>query len=247
VVELKGKNALITGGAKRIGSAIASRLASSGMNVVLHYNSSEAEARASVLALSKAGVKAWEVRGELSSLEAASDIFRRALDNAGPIDLLVNNASIFKEDSIRDFDEEQFGMHISINSLAPLALAREFAKQKRPGSIVNILDARITDYDSSHASYHLSKRMLADITAMLAIELAPLVRVNGVAPGLILPPPGKDEAYIESRKRTNLLQSRGTPEDIADAILFLATSEFITGQVIYVDGGRHLKGRVYES
>ncbi len=247
VIELKGKNALITGGARRIGSAIASRLASKGMNIILHYNSSGAEAHERIIELQRSGVEAWEVSGELSSPDAATALFSRALGCAGSIDLLVNNASIFKDDTILDFTEEEFLEHISINSLAPLALSRELAKQNRTASIVNILDARIVDYDSAHASYHLSKRILADITAMLAIELAPLIRVNGIAPGLILPPPGKDESYIESRKHTNLLVSRGTPEDVADAALFLARAEFVTGQVIYVDGGRHLKGRVYES
>jgi NAD(P)-dependent dehydrogenase (short-subunit alcohol dehydrogenase family) len=125
-------------------------------------------------------------------------------------------------------------------------LSRRLAAQKRAGSIVNLLDARMLDYDRQHLSYHLSKRALWDLTRIGAIEFAPLIRVNAVAPGLVLPPTGKDTEYLEKLKHTNLLNRYGSPEDVARAVLFLIESPFITGQVIFVDGGRHMRGRVYE-
>ncbi len=247
-IDVKGKNALVTGGTRRIGEAVSRKLASAGSNVVLHYRSPESESDTRELAgeLSSTGVNAWVVGGDLSTQAGVEGFFSDVRRISGDVDILVNNASVFKEDGVMDFEPADLYEHVDINALAPLMLSRELAKGGREAVIVNLLDARITDYDARHASYHLSKRMLADITAMLAIELAPRVRVNAVAPGLVLPPPGRDESYVESRKRTNLLESRGTPDDVAEAVLFLVLSSFVTGQIVYVDGGRHLKGRVYE-
>ena len=110
---------------------------------------------------------------------------------------------------------------------------------------MNLLDSRITDYDREHAAYHLSKRMLFALTRMLALELAPRTIVNAVAPGLILPPEGKDEDYLRRMAHTVPLNRHGDAGDIEQAVLFLLRCEFVTGQVIFVDGGRHMEGRVY--
>ncbi|MCH7709078.1 MAG: SDR family oxidoreductase [Myxococcales bacterium] len=107
------------------------------------------------------------------------------------------------------------------------------------------MDTRITDYDKSHVSYHLSKRMLFSMTRMMALEFAPKVRVNAIAPGLILPPEGKDETYLQDLARSNPLLAYGGPGDVVEAVLFLLQGRFVTGQVLYVDGGRHLLGGVY--
>ena len=124
-------------------------------------------------------------------------------------------------------------------------IARAFGAQGIEGVIVNFLDTRIEDYDRKHAAYHLSKRMLYTLTRMMAIEFAPLVRVNAVAPGLILPPPGKDESYLAQLAHTNPLGRYGDPSHIVEAVLFLVRNDFVTGQVVFVDGGRHLKGKMY--
>ena len=144
-----------------------------------------------------------------------------------------------------DFTQEELLANLQVNALSPLWLCRAFAAQQRAGAVVNFLDTRISDYDREHAAYHLSKRMLHALTKMLALELAPRIRVNAVAPGLILPPPGQDETYLRRHINTNPLRRIGTPEGVAAAALFLLRSAFVTGQVIYVDGGRHLKGCVY--
>jgi pteridine reductase len=111
--------------------------------------------------------------------------------------------------------------------------------------IINMLDCRITDYDRQHAAYHLAKRALFTLTKMLALEFAPGLRVNGVAPGLILPPAGKDRSYLEKLKSTNPLNAIGTVEQVVEAVRFLVNNEFITGQVIFIDGGRNLLSNTY--
>jgi pteridine reductase len=111
--------------------------------------------------------------------------------------------------------------------------------------IINMLDSRITDYDRQHVAYAIAKRTLFTLTKMTALEFAPGVRVNGVAPGLILPPSGKDQSYLEQLKSTNPLNGIGTIEQILEAVRFLVDNEFITGQIIFVDGGRNLLSNTY--
>ena len=144
-----------------------------------------------------------------------------------------------------DFTLQDLEDNIQVNAISPLLIARSFAEQGCEGAIVNFLDTRITEYDNGHAAYHLSKRMLFTLTRMMALEFAPSIRVNAVAPGLILPPPGEDLSYLQKLAHTNPLNRIGSPESITDAVLFLLRSEFVTGQVIFVDGGYHMKGSVY--
>jgi NAD(P)-dependent dehydrogenase (short-subunit alcohol dehydrogenase family) len=130
--------------------------------------------------------------------------------------------------------------HMHVNAWAPFVLSREFSRLVQRGKIINLLDTKIAGSDRAHVAYILSKQMFALLTRMCAREFAPGITVNGVAPGLILPPNGKDEQYLEQLAKTVPLKRHGSPDDIADATIYLLKSEFITGQVIYVDGGRHL-------
>lgn len=244
--KLSGRTALITGGAKRLGRVTALALASAGANVIVHYRGSEAEALQTATEITKIGPRAWTIRADLADAAQAETLIPRAIEMAGPIDILINNASIFPADRVVDFSPADLATNVQVHAMSPLQLGRSFAAQDRVGDIINFLDSRITDYDREHAAYHLSKRMLYTLTRMLAVEFAPRIKVNAVAPGLILPPPGKDQAYLEQLKSTNPLQRYGRAEDIAAAVMFLLKSNFITGQVIFVDGGRHLKGRMYD-
>jgi NAD(P)-dependent dehydrogenase (short-subunit alcohol dehydrogenase family) len=245
-VSLAGKTALVTGAAKRIGRAIATALARSGVHVVVHYHQSAPDALALCGEIQRLGVSAWPIQGDLMEAEQTAKVFREAVAQAGPIDLLVNNASIFERDTLWEATEESIAKNVQIHAVAPLILSRELAKQGRAAHIVNLLDTRVAVYDREHASYDLSKSMLLTLTRMLALELAPNVAVNAVAPGSILPPPGLGEAYLAKLVHANPQNRIGTPEEIAEAVLFLLRSRFITGQVIYVDGGIHMKGRLYE-
>ena len=243
---LVGQAALVTGGAKRLGRAISLALARAGADVAVHCRQSVSEAEALVKELRGLGGGAWVVRGPLDDAAQAEELFTEACRQAGGrLDILVNNASIFPKGRLVDMDPAELDRNIRVNALAPFVLGRALARERRGGCIVNMLDARITDYDAEHAAYHISKRMLATLTRMMALEFAPRVRVNAVAPGLVLPPPGEDDAYLERLKGSNPLEKHGEAGDVAEAVLFLARSPFVTGQTIFVDGGRHMRGAVY--
>ena len=237
---LTGKTALVTGAGKRLGRAIALALADEGVNVVAHYNTSAEEATALCREVEARGVRCWPVKADFSAGEYDS-LIARALELTGRLDLLVNNASVFHPNTLPDVTFPEVVRDIEINAWAPLVLARAFAQATAQGKIVNLLDTRIVGDDAEHVSYILGKHALAALTRMMAVEFAPGVAVNAVAPGLILPPAGQDETYLAALADTVPLQRHGGPDDIAQAALFLLKSTFITGQVIFVDGGRHLR------
>ncbi len=147
---------------------------------------------------------------------------------------------MFLPDTLMDVGFGDVTRHLQVNAWAPFVLSRDFARLAERGKIINLLDTRITGYDRTHVAYVLSKRMLSVLTMMCALEFAPEFTVNAVAPGLILPPAGKDESYLDGLAKTVPLRKHGGPGDIADAVLYLLKSDFVTGQIIYVDGGRHL-------
>jgi pteridine reductase len=243
---LKGRTALVTGAAKRLGKATALALAQHGANVVVHTHRPNDATSALHKEIETAGGSVWLVHGDLLDANQTRAVFEAARARAGRIDILVNSASIFDSETLWETTEESLWRNIRLHTMAPLILARELAGQKTIGHIVNLLDTRVTTYDREHAAYHISKRMLLTLTRMLALELAPGIAVNAVAPGLILPPAGKDESYLEKLAHTNPLGRHGDPSDVTQAILFLLASRFITGQVIYVDGGYHIKGHTYD-
>lgn len=240
-----GKTALVTGAARRIGRAVALSLAAEGVHVVVHYRASRDEAEDAAIGIRATGVNAWTIQADLHDPAEAEKVLPRAVEVAGQIDLLINNASIFTKSRVTEFTFEDLVDNVRVNAVAPLLIARAFAGQGGQGAIVNFLDTRIADYDAEHAAYHLSKRMLFTLTRMMALEFAPGIRVNAVAPGLILPPAGEDVSYLEGLASTNPLHRVGCLEDVTEAVLFLLRSAFVTGQVIFVDGGRHLRGCVY--
>jgi pteridine reductase len=238
---LEGENALVTGAARRIGRAIALALAREGAGVALHYSSSKREVTELVTEIEALGVKAVSLRADLSSPAELVGLLERAREAIGTIEILVNNASIFPSDTFETVELESLQRNVEINAWAPLVLTRALAAQTEHGHVVNLLDSRVSGFDRSHVSYILSKQVLATLTRMSALELAPMIAVNAVAPGLILPPPGEGEEYLKRLATSLPLQRRGTPEDVAAAVIYLVTSEFVTGETIYVDGGRRLK------
>lgn len=232
--------ALITGGAKRVGRDTALALADQGINIVVHFNRSDRDAKELTEVLRQKGVQAWTVQADFSRPDEYQSLIERTQQLAGGLDILINNASMFPPDTLSDLTWRQLSANIEVNAWVPFLLSRTFAQKAKQGKIVNMHDSRLKGYDWTHVGYILSKHVLAAMTAMLALELAPNFTVNAVAPGLILPPPGKDEKYLQSLVKTVPLQKHGGAKDIADAVAFLIKSEFITGETIYVDGGRHL-------
>lgn len=238
-----GRAALVTGAAKRLGRAIAVGLASEGASVVVHYHSSHDEAEAVCDELAEVGVEAWPLQADLSSPQEAQRLIPRAAELAGPLQVLVNSASIFEPSTLADVTFDEVVQNATVNAWGPFAIMRAFAGQKiDEGSVLNLLDTRVHGFDLSHVAYILSKHLLLQLTRMTAVEYAPRVRVNAVAPGLILPPPGQDESYLQALAGSLPLQRHGGAQDIVDAALYLIEARFVTGQVIYVDGGRHLRG-----
>ncbi len=232
---------MVTGAAKRLGRAIAERLADEGVHVVLHYHRSRKAAEEASASVSARGVNAWTMAADLGRPEEAEGLADRAWECSGGFSILVNSASIFGKGRLADAPYESFLRHLTVNAWAPLALARAFARKAGAGQIVNLLDARVGGYNFTHAAYFMSKRTLEYITRHLALDLAPDFRVNAVAPGLILPPEGEGPEYLDRLTETVPLKTHGEPADVADAVVCLLKSGFVTGQTLYVDGGRHLR------
>lgn len=240
-IDLTGKTAVITGAARRIGREVALMLAAEGVDVVIHYRNSEDEARELAGLITGMGRRAWTLRADLSVGEEVDSLIPRAHELVGPINILINNASAFPRSTLATLTLESLMDSIKTDAWAPFALSREFAAVPGAEHIVNLLDTRVTSsYDWGHTGYLAAKHMLHLFTRMTAIKYAPGIAVNAVAPGLILPPEGKSLSYLENLSDELPLKRIGNPRQVAEAVLFLVSSEFITGQVIYIDGGRHL-------
>ena len=239
-MDLNGKVALVTGGAVRIGRAIVLALAREGARVAIHYRNSETEAAALRDQLKHAGHDAVTVHGDFDRADAAPDLFRQVGGTLGPVDLLVNNAATFHRDDFATLDAAKLRREFEANTFAPILLMQTFARQGRPGRIVNLLDRRINGLDPARVPYDLSKKALAEATRLAALALAPSITVNAVAPGAALPPPGEAEAYLHEKAGVIPLGASGGPEAVAEAVVYLLKADGVTGQILYVDGGQHL-------
>ena len=242
---LAGKTALITGASKRLGRATALTLAENGINTIIHYNKSEHDAAETVKLSLEKNVISAKIQYNLKDIGGIKNLLNEAKNVTGKLDFLINSASIYPVDSLNSLSDFNLNNTININTLAPFVLAREFNNICERGSIINFLDARMTDFEPNHISYQLSKQMLLNLTKMMSLEFAPSIRVNAVAPGIIIPDNISDEESLLRLKEGNPLKRIGTPVEISSTVLFLLQNEFITGQVIYVDGGRNLRGNVY--
>jgi pteridine reductase len=242
---LDGKVALVTGAARRIGAAIARRLHAAGASVVIHYRGAEAEAAKleAELNAARAG-SALKLKAELLAPIAPRALVGGAVDRFGRLDLLVNNASAFYPTALGEIEPAHWDDLVGSNLKAPMFLSQEAAPQlaKAHGVIVNVVDIHAERPLAGYAVYSIAKAGLAALTRSLALELAPAVRVNGVAPGAIAwPEDGQFDPAERSRiVATTPLGRIGSPEDIAQAVEFLACAPFVTGQILAVDGGRSL-------
>lgn len=238
--------ALVTGAGRRLGAAIAERLATDGWNLLLHANQSHQEAGRLAAALADAhGVETAVERHDLADLDGLEGFVDRCTRVAAGVDLLVNNASIFPFDDIETVTGAELMRCYRINTAAPVLLCRYYAERLRPksgGAVVNLVDTKVARPDGHFLSYELSKGALAQATRGLARGLAPEVRVNAVAPGLVLPSGSQTEADFERIHARTPLARGVKPEEIADAVLYLATALTVTGQIVAVDAGQGLAG-----
>ncbi|MCS6892264.1 MAG: SDR family oxidoreductase [Rhodovarius sp.] len=236
------RNVLITGGAKRVGAAIARRLAAAGWGVVLHHNLSRAEAAALAAELPLA----WTIGADLSDAEAAAALPARAAALCGGLTALVNNASLFEYDTPQSFDAAGFVRHMAVNLLAPALLVRGLAEQLPEGvqgAVVHLLDNRLYAPNPDYFTYALSKYGLLGMMEMQALGFAPRLRVNGVAPGIALVSGHQTDEEFRRAHVNNPLGRGVTPTDIAEAVAFLLEAPSITAEVIVVDSGQRLRRR----
>jgi NAD(P)-dependent dehydrogenase (short-subunit alcohol dehydrogenase family) len=235
---------LVTGSAKRIGRELVCRLAKDGYDVVISYNKSKADAGKLAAEIAKKyQVKTAIFQSDLSDIKQAKKLAEFMKKNFPKWNLLINNASIFKKSKFISGSEKDLYDNLNIHLISPLILAKEFAKVAPKNSqIINIIDKNIARYDTSYFYYLLSKKSLAELTKMMALELAPQIRVNGIAPGFILNP---IDEKIPSKMTGNIieripLKTKGEVENIWQAVEFLLKNKFINGQIIFVDGGASL-------
>ena len=238
---------LVTGGAKRIGRQICLGLAEAGFSVVVHYRNSEEESSELVDQIRSLGSEAESVRCDLSEPGATSQLISKSVDLMGPISHLVNNASVFEHDDIHSMNETSWDLHLSVNAKAQTmliqSLAREFSGRENRGSVVNILDQKIASPNPDHLSYTASRFAMMGLTEVLARGLAPSIRVNGVAPGHTIASPEQTEEGFRIAQAESPLGTGPTPEDVADAVLFLINAKSVTGQIIFVDSGERFLNR----
>ncbi len=234
------KTALVTGGARRIGEAVCRALARSGYSVALHYGTSGVAAEQTARRISKDGGICATFACDLADGHATEDLVPAVLEEFGRLDVLVNSASIFEKSTLAEGSLDVWDRHFAVNLKAPYILMRSFAHYAKQGSIVNILDTHVSRNKTTYAAYLLSKKTLGELTKMAAVEFAPRIRVNAVAPGIILPPGSQADGYLDRLARQVPLQRKGKVENIAHAVLFLLENDYVTGQVIFEDGGEHL-------
>ena len=235
--------ALVTGGAKRIGRAIVERLAREGYAVAVHYGRSREDAEALVASIVSKGGRACAVQGDLGDPQAVARIVPEAHAALGPLTLLVNNASEFEPDSIGEMDVTRWNRQFSVNLRAPVFLAEAFAAQLPEdveGSIVNLIDQRVWKPTPRFFSYQLTKSALFTATQTMAQALAPRIRVNGIGPGPTLANIHEGDEQFGKEAAAVLLQRGPSPDEIADAVMFLQRARSMTGQMIALDGGQHL-------
>jgi NAD(P)-dependent dehydrogenase (short-subunit alcohol dehydrogenase family) len=235
--------ALVTGAGQRIGRACALALADEGYAVAVHYNASREPAEAVAAAIQDKGGKAIALGADLTDEGALRKLLPRTAAALGPVGVLVNNASVFENDTVDTVTKQGWDAHFSVNLRAPFVLIQEFARSlpaEAGGLVVNLLDQRVWSLTPYFVSYTLSKVGLWTLTQTMALALAPRIRVNGIGPGPTLPSPRQSHEQFLGQCRAMPLQRGTAPEEIAAALRFLLAAPAMTGQMIALDGGQHL-------
>ena len=238
--DLRTTRVLITGGGIRIGRAIAFAFARAGARVVVHYNRSERATLDLMHELEAIGPGHERIKANLLNAAERRNLIPSLLHPGKTLNCLVNNAAVYRRCPLSKSESTRFREDYEINFLAPFLLMRDFARYCDEGSIVNILDQRVALVDPSASAYGFAKKSLRDATEAAAVQWAPRVRVNAVAPGLVLPPRGVGPDKVQRLLSYVPMAQTSSPEEVAEACLFLARARTITGQVLYVDGGMHL-------
>jgi pteridine reductase len=233
--------ALVTGGAKRLGAGIALDLARSGWDIALHYNSSGKEAEESCDQIRSLGRSCSLFGGDLRDEKFLTELMTAAFSDFPHLNLLVNSASSFIRSDIGHTNAKIFDELVSVNFRAPFLLTKEFARFCKKGNIINIIDTKISNVQTAYSAYILSRSAVSGLTRLAAAEFSPGIRCNAICPGFILPADTDSDEYIKKLEARNYLEKRGSVKNITSAVKFLIENDFVTGEVIYVDGGENLK------
>ncbi len=236
------KTALITGASKRIGRVLAENLAEHGWNVIIHYNFSEAEALefSKLLKERYPDQGFWTVEANLANLSEVESLIPQLVSEVGEFQLLINNASLFDSGYIKETDHQLFAEQMDVNLRAPFFLMRDFALLCKKGNIINFTDTRITANKSNYAAYSLSKKALWEVTKMAAVEFAPDIRVNAIAPGVTLAPEDKSDEYLWDLAKNIPMRKPVGLEPIIKSLEYILNNSHLTGQLLFADGGENL-------
>lgn len=236
------KTALITGAARRVGKSMALHLASQGWNIAIHYNTSEDEAVLfrDELANSYPRQQFEIFRADLSLSGEVELLIRQVSQKMEKLDLLINNASVFEAAKLGQTSTDFFDLQMSINFRTPFILSRDFAQAFHSGVIINFVDTRIVTNQPNFAAYTISKKALWELTKMAALEFGPGIRVNAIAPGLTLPPEEKGEDYLWKLSEKIPMKRPGGLEPILKSLDYILNNNYLTGQLLFCDGGENL-------
>ncbi len=232
--------ALVTGGPRRIGRELVRACSAAGFDVAIHCRREDDDARAALAEVRETGQSGGLFTCDLNDEGEVASLVRRVIDSLGPVTLLVNSASLFRNDAFAEIERASWDEHLNINLRAPLVLSREMAAQGLAGHIVHILDQRVLAPGPDYFSYTLSKAALWSATRMMAINLAPRIRVNAIGPGPVLANPDQSPADFDAEAASTPLGRAVDPADIGRALTYLIGAASVTGQMIAVDGGQHL-------
>ena len=236
------KTVLITGAAHRIGRAVALGLAENSWKVIIHYSNSGQAANELAQNITEKGGNAVTMQANLADALETASLISRAVEIAGPLSALINNASVFERDEVTTLSDDSWDMHLNVNLKAPAILMRDFAKQAQAGSnIINIIDQRVWRLNPDFISYTVSKTGLWTLTQTFAQALAEQqIRVNGIGPGPTLANQRQNSEEFEKQTRLVPLGKGANPQDIIDGVRYILSAQAMTGQMIALDGGQHL-------
>jgi NAD(P)-dependent dehydrogenase (short-subunit alcohol dehydrogenase family) len=237
------KTALVTGASQRIGRAIAISMAADGWQIAVHYNTSAADANKVVQEISEAGGKAIAVPADLADETAVSALIPDIGQQLGPVSAVINNASIFEEDTVETATKHSWDSHMAINLRAPFLLTQGLAENRpknEKANIINIVDQRVKNLTPYFSSYTLSKSALWTLTQTSAAALAPDIRVNAIGPGPTLPSVRQSQEQFDRQVALTPLQAQVDPEEICQAVRFILATPSMTGQLLALDSGQHL-------
>ncbi len=242
---MEAKKIIITGGATRIGAAIAKSLVGFNTKIAIHFNKSKNSALKLRKVLEALGADVYLLKADLNNFKQANNLIKNAFKKMKGLDCLINNASIFENDNLENFSEKSFIKHININLKAPAILTQNFKKvnKSKEGCIINIIDQRVEKLTPFFFSYTLSKSSLATLTKISAMKLAPNIRVNGISPGPTLKNKRQSEKHFKKQWKSILLRKKVDLDNICNGVKFLIENKSITGEIINIDSGQRLAWR----